>query len=146
MKIRFETSECGRCGGTGRYSFNQIDGDRCYGCGGSTRALTRKGKAARKAYDDLVDELLTVTYGDLSIGEVIWHNLSQSLTGTRMGWTKVESITPDPLNPGCVAIETTKGPGVHAPAEFSVKRYDRELLAGIASDIVACYPGATVIE
>lgn len=25
---------CGRCGGSGRYSFNQIDGDRCYGCGG----------------------------------------------------------------------------------------------------------------
>lgn len=25
---------CGRCGGSGRYSFNQIDGDRCYGCNG----------------------------------------------------------------------------------------------------------------
>lgn len=26
---------CGRCGGTGRYSFNTKDLDRCYGCGGS---------------------------------------------------------------------------------------------------------------
>lgn len=25
---------CGRCGGCGRYSFNQFDGDRCYGCNG----------------------------------------------------------------------------------------------------------------
>lgn len=25
---------CGRCGGSGRYSFNQVDGDRCYGCNG----------------------------------------------------------------------------------------------------------------
>jgi hypothetical protein len=34
-------SFCSRCGGCGRYSFNQIDGDRCYGCGGS-------GKIARR--------------------------------------------------------------------------------------------------
>lgn len=25
---------CGRCGGTGSYSFNQFDGSRCYGCNG----------------------------------------------------------------------------------------------------------------
>lgn len=25
---------CGRCGGSGRFSYNQIDGDRCYGCNG----------------------------------------------------------------------------------------------------------------
>lgn len=25
---------CSRCGGCGRYSFNQIDGDRCFGCNG----------------------------------------------------------------------------------------------------------------
>ena len=29
------TPPCGRCGGSGRYSFNQIDGDRCYGCNGT---------------------------------------------------------------------------------------------------------------
>lgn len=30
---------CGRCGGSGRYSFNMIDRDRCYGCNGSGKAL-----------------------------------------------------------------------------------------------------------
>lgn len=25
---------CNRCGGSGRYSYNQIDGDRCFGCAG----------------------------------------------------------------------------------------------------------------
>lgn len=25
---------CGRCGGSGSYSFNYMDGTRCYGCGG----------------------------------------------------------------------------------------------------------------
>ena len=27
---------CGRCGGSGRYSYNQMDGDRCFGCSGSS--------------------------------------------------------------------------------------------------------------
>ncbi len=36
---------CGRCGGSGRYSFNQMDGDRCFGCLGCGKVLlpiTRK--------------------------------------------------------------------------------------------------------
>ena len=28
-------SKCPRCGGSGHYSYNQLDGTRCYGCGGS---------------------------------------------------------------------------------------------------------------
>ena len=30
---------CGRCGGSGRFSYNQMDGDKCYGCGGSGKVL-----------------------------------------------------------------------------------------------------------
>lgn len=30
---------CGRCGGCGRYSYNQMTGDRCFGCGGSGKKL-----------------------------------------------------------------------------------------------------------
>ena len=26
---------CKRCDGTGHYSYNEMDGTRCYGCGGS---------------------------------------------------------------------------------------------------------------
>lgn len=32
---------CSRCGGSGRYSFNQIDGDRCYGCNGQGHVKPR---------------------------------------------------------------------------------------------------------
>lgn len=35
------TETCGRCLGSGRYSWNQMDGDRCYGCGGSGKRLVR---------------------------------------------------------------------------------------------------------
>ena len=43
---------CPRCGGTGHYSYNSLDGTRCYGCMGSgikvmtVRAYTEKEKAA----------------------------------------------------------------------------------------------------
>lgn len=32
---------CGRCGGSGRYSFNQMDGDRCFGCKGSGQRMPK---------------------------------------------------------------------------------------------------------
>jgi len=32
-------STCGRCGGSGRFSFNTMDGDRCFGCNGKGRKL-----------------------------------------------------------------------------------------------------------
>lgn len=33
---------CGRCGGSGRYSYNMKDLDRCYGCGGTGVVSTKK--------------------------------------------------------------------------------------------------------
>jgi len=49
----FEKEVCGRCGGTGRFSFNQIDGDRCFGCGGKGEKLTKRGKAAARFFRDM---------------------------------------------------------------------------------------------
>lgn len=39
------TEECSRCGGSGRYSWNNFDGDRCFGCRGSGRKLVRLTEA-----------------------------------------------------------------------------------------------------
>lgn len=56
---------CERCGGSGSYSFNQIDGDRCYGCNGKGHvrptdrdlpALMEAAKAA--AADGRLDQYL----------------------------------------------------------------------------------------
>ena len=30
---------CSRCGGSGRYSWNQVDGDKCFKCGGAKQVL-----------------------------------------------------------------------------------------------------------
>jgi hypothetical protein len=46
---------CSRCGGSGRYSFNLMDGDRCFGCSGSGKQMmpiTAKLVADAKARQD----------------------------------------------------------------------------------------------
>jgi hypothetical protein len=44
--LKLETITCPRCGGTGKYSYNTMHGDRCYGCGGAGEKYTKRGAAA----------------------------------------------------------------------------------------------------
>lgn len=66
----FEAKFCGRCGGSGRFSFNLMDGDRCYGCHGSGIQLTARGKAA-KAH---LISLQQIAVSDLQVGMFIFDN------------------------------------------------------------------------
>lgn len=48
------TKACGRCGGSGRRSYNLRDADRCYGCGGTGKvACTPKGQKKIKPTAEL---------------------------------------------------------------------------------------------
>lgn len=66
-KLMFEEQTCSRCRGTGKYSFNMTDGDRCYGCGGIGVQLTKRGKAAQAFYRNS----LMVPVSSLVPGDVI---------------------------------------------------------------------------
>lgn len=44
---KLEKAVCGRCGGSGHFSFNLKDGTRCYGCGGSGFVMVDPVKVAR---------------------------------------------------------------------------------------------------
>jgi ribosomal protein S27AE len=44
--LKLETETCPRCGGSGRFSWNAMHGDRCYGCGGAGERYTKRGAAA----------------------------------------------------------------------------------------------------
>lgn len=65
MTITYEKETCGRCYGSGQYSFNQVDGSRCYGCGGTGQRLTKRGKAA-KAF---ADTILNVPIDQVQVGQ-----------------------------------------------------------------------------
>jgi hypothetical protein len=61
-----ETKTCGRCGGSGHYSFNQIDGTMCYGCRGTGTVRTKRGDAARNFFSASI----LSRAGDVQVGWV----------------------------------------------------------------------------
>ena len=84
--IRYERETCGRCGGAGRYSFNTIDGDVCYGCGGSRKRISRRGRAAQKAIRAFQAERYSKTLLELEPGD------SVRLPGGARRWHRLEAV------------------------------------------------------
>lgn len=91
MADKFETEVCGRCGGCGRYSFNQMHGSVCYGCGGSGKRYTKRGAAA-VAYMNakLATDALSVKVGDRVVYE-------DALTNKKHTFTIAEIVERDPI-------------------------------------------------
>jgi hypothetical protein len=71
MKITYETKTCGRCGGSGHYSYNQMSGTRCFGCSGHKTVLTAAGKRAQLAVDAFKLEHFSKLAADLVAGDRI---------------------------------------------------------------------------
>lgn len=67
-KITYETTECGRCGGSGRYSYNTLHGDMCYGCNGKGKQLSKAGFAAQTALRAWKNETTAMAAGDVTVG------------------------------------------------------------------------------
>jgi hypothetical protein len=63
----FETKTCTRCGGSGHYSYCQMHGTTCFGCAGSGKMLTKRGKAAA-AY---LRALRTVKASEVKFGDCV---------------------------------------------------------------------------
>ena len=68
FETAFETTTCSRCCGSGKYSFNLIHGSRCYGCGGSGKVLTKRGKAAQKWFRDAISRPAR----EVPVGWLVW--------------------------------------------------------------------------
>lgn len=77
----FETRECGRCGGCGRYSWNALTGSVCFGCNGRGWQFTKRGLAAYNHFTALMSK---PTSG-LAVGDKIRND--------RGKWETVESVT-----------------------------------------------------
>jgi hypothetical protein len=65
----FEKTECSRCGGSGRYSYNQRDGDRCWGCSGSGLMWTREDAPLVAEFNAAAKAIRETTLSKLAIGE-----------------------------------------------------------------------------
>lgn len=89
----FETEACSRCGGSGEYSYNQIDGTKCFGCGGNGRQYTARGHQAHQFYVRLMQKRAA----DFAVGETYKYDHCQR---------RITAIGPDTLNPGSIRIDS----------------------------------------
>lgn len=64
---KFERVTCGRCGGTGTYSYCQRYGNTCFKCAGAKQILTKRGQAAA----DFMTALLSKRADQLVVGDKI---------------------------------------------------------------------------
>jgi hypothetical protein len=78
--LLFEHRPCTRCGGSGNYSYCQMYGTTCFGCGGSGAQLTKRGKVAQV----WLTEKRKVKVAELKVGDEFWFD---SIFGP--GWVKV---------------------------------------------------------
>lgn len=62
-----ENVPCTRCGGSGKFSFNAVHGDVCYGCKGTGYNLTKRGQAA---YGYLIG-LRNIKASDVAVGDLV---------------------------------------------------------------------------
>jgi hypothetical protein len=86
MGFLFETKSCSRCGGSGRYSFNLMHGDKCYGCGGSGLQHTKRGANACAFFHKSLEKPLS----EIKVGDYILFDTS--MLGGPEKWCKVEAI------------------------------------------------------
>jgi hypothetical protein len=66
--LKYETKSCGRCGGSGSYSYNSMHGSVCYGCSGRKTVLTKAGAKAAAAVTGFIAEHFSVAVEDLTVG------------------------------------------------------------------------------
>lgn len=71
--IRYQTTECSRCGGTGSYSFNSKDGTECFRCFtgkgvGTGLQLTKDAIESRDKVGEFKSSILTIRADEVEVG------------------------------------------------------------------------------
>lgn len=87
---RLETVTCGRCLGSGRYSYNAMHGSVCYGCGGAKVVHTKRGAAAAAWLEDLC----SVPARDIVAGDLVRHTVV-GIGGVGKAWARVRMVVED---------------------------------------------------
>jgi hypothetical protein len=71
VTLTYETKTCGRCGGSGTYSYCTMYGSTCFGCRGRKKVLSRAGSKARAAVTAFITATFSVPVEALVVGDRI---------------------------------------------------------------------------
>lgn len=137
QSIRYETVECSRCGGTGHYSYNPMDGTICFKCRGAKRTSSKKGAAAREKVEEFKMSLYSVAAGDVEPGT--------QLHFTRYGWRTVTKMEEDRLNEGMVILRT-KAMSFHVQPSDRYKARPTPEEWAQTIEFARALPGVQIIE
>lgn len=108
----FPVVPCDRCNGTGKFSWNERDRDRCLGCNGQAY---RVAPNARKAYKAFLDAKAAASHKqahELTVGDQVIHK-----HGTRQMRTTVIAIAPSTVSAGDTAVTLATGMILHMAPE-----------------------------
>lgn len=115
---RFETTTCTRCGGSGKFSFNLMDGDKCYGCHGTGLKLTKRGSAARNMFIESCRKPIE----EIEVGNQLWDDTyglrakwmlvtqskeSDTIINGQRGWEVATKRSTFSANRGCMVRSVT---------------------------------------
>lgn len=152
-KIQYERQTCGRCGGSGQYSYCQMYGSTCFGCNGTGKRLSRRGRAAQAIIRALRDGFCNRPIETIEPGQRVningrWRTITEVRRGDDAGFSYGES-GPEPVTlvfrPAKVAggfHVASYGAGVGTPVR--VPTTDEQWAAMVAK--ARTLTGATVIE
>jgi len=128
-EMGWEIEVCGRCGGSGKFSWCQMHGDRCFGCGGSGKVFSKRALKARA----WLKEQCMVLVSELKLGERV--------VVPGVGKFNVKSITPT----GSIVKGSTNGVP-HEWEMFEVKGEKLAVWTSLSSKIQKVPTAAQVAE
>ena len=100
----FPIENCARCKGSGQYSFNPVDGTRCYGCGGRGTTVTRNAREAWSQFEFALYQYRNPAVRDVKVGDVLQLTIISS-GGKRRA--TVLAMSPTTHDDGVVRYELT---------------------------------------
>lgn len=137
----FETQTCGRCGGSGTYSYCSRYGRVCFGCAGRKWVLTKRGQAAQAFFRGLyrtkpVEALAVgdrfsssgVTLGGDAYSDVATVVEAPRVSGSRYGYT--DSTTGEPRTGHYVDVTIAKRIGKQAAVHGFIPGHRVAVLPG----------------
>ena len=105
VERKFDRKVCGRCAGSGKFSWCQTHGSVCFDCHGTGTVYTKRGAAAAAFYRASLEKVAT----DIVVGDVILlRGFSCGSFAQASQWVKVVSVSRDSSSAWSTAPDGTR--------------------------------------
>ncbi|MFD8597635.1 hypothetical protein ACFV1L_21795 [Kitasatospora sp. NPDC059646] len=143
-RLTFATETCTRCAGEKSFrQYSHVRAGRCFTCKGTGRKLSRAGRAAQKAFEQLVAERTGIDCAAVTVGMVIE---STSPLGVPWSVDRIDTVVNDATGTAtrwAVSVRPNGEDRCTLPAGHTMLRHMPEVVEQAAREIAGRYKGAT---